>query len=89
VIDDERDWDCAAEGFHSGEEEEAAGGGAETVHIFPADEKRRTLPFVRILNDLRSNPVDSPKKTLKDNSDGLKRSRKCSLLSPRTKLFLC
>lgn len=72
VIDDERDWDCAAEGFHSGEELWAAGGGAETVHIFPADEERRTLPFVRILKDLRSNPVDSPKKTLKDNSDGLK-----------------
>ena len=72
MIDDERDWDCAAEGFHSGEELWAAGGGADTSHIFPADEERRTLPFVRILKDLRSNPVDSPKKTLKDNSDGLK-----------------
>eukprot|EP00092_Neocalanus_flemingeri_P012405 GFUD01013373.1.p1 GENE.GFUD01013373.1~~GFUD01013373.1.p1 ORF type:complete len:1237 (+),score=326.19 GFUD01013373.1:521-3712(+) len=65
VIDDERDWDCAAEGFHSGEELWAAGGGAETIHIFPADEERRTLPFVRILKDLRSNPVDSPKKDFK------------------------
>ena len=39
VIDGERDWDCAAEAFHSGEELRAAEGGAETVHIFPADKE--------------------------------------------------
>ena len=39
MIDDEQDWDCAAEGFHSGEELWAARGGAETVHIFPADKE--------------------------------------------------
>ena len=80
-MDDERDWDCAAEGFHAGEELWAAGGGAETVHIFPCDEERKALPFVRILKDLRTNPVDSPKKTLKDNnnSDGLNKSSDSSV----------
>ena len=48
VLDDERGWDGIGSGFEAGEELWAAGGGAETEHIHPADTlDRQTQPFVR------------------------------------------
>ena len=48
VLDDERGWDGVGTGFEAGEELWAAGGGAETEHIHPADTlDRQTQPFVR------------------------------------------
>ena len=48
VLDDERGWDGVGSGFEASEELWAAGGGAETDHIHPADTlDRQTQPFVR------------------------------------------
>ena len=48
VLDDERGWDGVGSGFEAGEELWAAGGGADTEHIHPADTlDRQTQPFVR------------------------------------------
>merc|ERR1719189_2985473 len=64
VVDDERGWDGVGQGFHSGEELWASGGGAETDHIHPADTlDRKVQPFVRVLKDLR---LEKPRKSARE-----------------------
>merc|ERR1719234_1147049 len=67
VLDDERGWDGVGSGFEAGEELWAAGGGADTEHIHPADTlDRQTQPFVRILKDLRT---ENPRKSGEGRTD--------------------
>merc|ERR1719433_1261998 len=67
VVEDERGWDGVGTGFEAGEELWAAGGGAETEHIHPADTlDRQTQPFVRILKDLRT---ENPRKSGEGRTD--------------------
>lgn len=70
VLDEERSWDGVGLGFDSGEQLWAAGGGAETEHIHPADcHDRRQQSFVRILKDLRVEG-STPRKSSKEGEGG-------------------
>jgi len=68
VIEDDRDWDTLTDHLHTGEELFDLGVGQDTGYIVPADQERPYLPFVRIIKDLRSSLLDSPKKASKEHS---------------------
>lgn len=90
VLDDEQDWDWAAQGFHSGSELWLAGGGSETSHIHPADlQLTPPLPFVRVLRDLRGTGLGGivqSKKGTKEGDGGAVRDHKDSVaVSPGKK----
>lgn len=91
VLEEDQEWDWVGEGFHSGEELWAAGGGSETDHILPADlHVTPQLPFVRVLRDLRGTGLgsivpDSSRKK-KDGEGGAGRDGKDSVaVSPGKK----
>ena len=92
LLEEERDWDSSAAGFHSGLEVWTAGGGSETDHVVPAAGPTldsQIMPFVRVLKDLRNGdkmPLTPNKAVNNPNnnnaSDGLNHKNNSDVTSP-------